>query len=37
MRPDVLRLPAGFNFDNPAVNITRQDFAGMTLFVDSDI
>jgi hypothetical protein len=29
MRPDVLRVPAGFNFDRPAVNITQEDFGGM--------
>jgi hypothetical protein len=34
---DVLRLPAGFNFENPAVNITREDFGGMTSFADSEI
>jgi hypothetical protein len=36
MRPDVLRVPAGFNFDRPAVNITREDFGGMTSFADSE-
>jgi hypothetical protein len=25
MRPDAVRLPAGFNFEDPAVNITRED------------
>jgi hypothetical protein len=34
---DVLRLPAGFNFDDPAVNITREDFGGMTSFADSEV
>jgi hypothetical protein len=34
---DVLRLPSGFNFDDPAVNITREDFSGMTSFADSEI
>jgi hypothetical protein len=34
---DVLRLPAGFNFDDSAVNITREDFGGMTSFADSEI
>jgi hypothetical protein len=37
MRPDVLRVPAGFNFDVPAVNITREDCGGMTSFADSEI
>jgi hypothetical protein len=34
---DVLRLPVGFNFDDPAVNITREDFGGMTSFADSEV
>jgi hypothetical protein len=36
MRLNVLRVPAGFNFDRPAVNITREDFGGMTSFADSE-
>jgi hypothetical protein len=34
---DVFRVPAGFNFDDPAVNIIREDFCGMTSFADSEI
>jgi hypothetical protein len=37
MRPDFFRVPAGFNFDLPAVNIIREDFGGMTSFADSEI
>jgi hypothetical protein len=37
MRPDAVRLPTGFNFDDPAVNITREDFGGMTSFADSEL
>jgi hypothetical protein len=37
MRTDAVRLPAGFNFDDPAVNITREDFGGMTSFADSEL
>jgi hypothetical protein len=34
---DVFRVPAGFNFDDPAVNIIREDFCGMTSFADAEI
>jgi hypothetical protein len=34
---DVFRVPAGFNFDDLAVNIIREDFCGMTSFADSEI
>jgi hypothetical protein len=34
---EVLRLPAGFNFKNSALNLTHQDFGGMVSFSDSEL
>jgi hypothetical protein len=45
LRPDfnetrtfkILQLPAGFNFSDPDLNFTRQDFGGMVAFSDSEL
>jgi hypothetical protein len=34
---EVLRLPTGFNFSSTNVNITHEDFGGMTTFAESEI
>jgi hypothetical protein len=30
-------LPAGFNFSNPDINLTHEEFGGMTSFSDSEL
>jgi hypothetical protein len=34
---ELLLLPAGFNFSNPDLNLTREEFGGMTTFRDSQL